>query len=364
MFFFSTSEISAVNYPTGKKINSFDSFSDIAACMAKCPLFDFTCYANCALILLPTPPLLPPPVGNDLITCAQSCLNSLDLNCLVRCTENLPTNLAQCVIGCGIPPDLDCINNQCLNKMPQPPKEPKGPQNKPTRPPSISNTPAPGKPTLVPSITNLPRPKCIELRGYCSANRNCTGGFEYKGNTYECPYNEYCCESINLLPTLTPIPTNTPQPTVDLTHGVNCRGDYSVTVQGCKKVIIELCEWRTVTGSETLCVQPQDCSIDTCNAQLALIGPGIAQRQAEKEGAYIKPGTFSGYCSNVQNQGTSCNNPITTSNSVNLNNSQDWPKLLILIKNHQISALEVSKLIHEVKKTGTYTPGLQIKTTN
>lgn len=359
IFFFSESEISAVNYPTSKKINSFDYLSDIAACVVKCPLFDFTCYANCALILLPTPPLLPPAIGNDLIACAESCLNSLDPNCLINCTQNLPANLAQCVIGCGIPPDLDCINNQCINKMPQPPSNPKNPPNNPAKPSP------PNQPTVVPTMANLPLSRCVQIRGYCSDNINCINNFEYYGNTYGCPYDGYCCESKNSLPSLTPMPTIPPQPTIDISKGINCSGDYSVTVQGCKRILgIEGCEWHTVPGTETLCVQPSDCNIGTCNNQLALIGPTIAAQEAAKQGAYIKPGTFSGYCKNVQNENTVCSNPIITSSSLNLNNPQDWSLLLHLIESNRISDLEVLRLIHKVVNEGTYTPGLQFKTTN
>ena len=354
---------------TGGITDIIKNLPSTAQCIAGCPLFDFNCYSNCVQNILPNPvPSVPPPNSgsNDIIQCATSCLsNPNPASCLTNCAPNLPS----CALSCGVPPDLNCVINQCQQNN-------TSPSNGNQQPPPENIQPPVSSPVPQQTLS-----QCRREGGYCTQNRLCDDGYEYKGFAKECPGKSngtegICCELVSssgnppsapdspLPPGVDPYlpapagPSNGTGNPPDISY-VNCNGNYTVTVQGCKLVF---CEWRTVSGNETLCVKPEQCNISVCNQYLAGYGPQIAEREAAKEGAYIKPGTFSGSCNSVTSLGTACSNPSLGTQSFKLRSREDWQFLMAKISKEEVSPLVVSELIKEVRENGAYYPGLQIIT--
>lgn len=393
-----------------KSQNIFDAIPCLTQCLAVNP-FNINCYIRCAQNILPNPvPTLPPtiPGSGDIIQCATSCLsNPNPAVCLTNCASNLPA----CALSCGIPPDLNCVISNCQQSNTSPSNDNQPPLPNTTQPPISSPNPTlaiseceqeggyctqdtvcnpnfeykglqKGCPQVPPNNLQgnccqpIPRSLCSQQGGYCTPDNFCIDGYRYTGEIRSCPrtlsnLTSYCCESLNI-PTITPVgqpppgvtqflpgPTY-PTGSVNPPSGyINCNGNYSVTVQGCKLIF---CEWRTVSSNETLCVKPEQCNISVCNQYLASYGPQIAEREAAKEGAYINPGTFSGSCNSVTSLGTACSNPTLGTQSFKLRSREDWQYLMSKVAKEEVSPLVVSNLIQEVRESGIYHPGLQVIT--
>lgn len=272
-------------------------------------------------------------------------------DCLMYCLLNEPFNL-NCYVD-------------CLKKLLSPAPIPTLPPAPPPPPNPPVNTPSYVPPTNPPIPTFSSQ--CEREGGYCSGDRTCPPPYQFMAIEGKgCPVNiTYCCQrsSGGVLPTVLPQPPSGVPPIVPPpgeSGYISCQGNYSITVQGCKEVFLigTVCDWVTENGTETLCVKPEQCNISECNRYIAIYGPTIAQKRAVAQGAWIKPGTFSGSCSGII-PGGACYNP--TMSTTSLNNQEDWIRLMSLIDRELISPLEVSKLIHEVKEKGKYTPGLQIR---